>query len=173
VPLSDGWTCILCADSHKHTYANTSRHEKTVLHQTLIEEAARREREDEDEEATHNKENTTTELPTALEMVDRATRNLLASLTESSSRTADRSASHDEDAPEPAPVPIEGWGAYQANEDTDLALSLEQQGIALVAQSVLDRLDEISVGSADGDDERSAVDEDDVPEPIVPGECPC
>jgi hypothetical protein len=58
---------------------------------------------------------------------------------------------------------------FEANKDTDLALSLEQQGIALIAQSLLDRFDEISVGSADNEDERSAVDEDNVPEPIVPG----
>ena len=74
---------------------------------------------------------------------------------------------------EPAPIPIEGWGLFEANEDTDLALSSEQQGIALIAKSLLDRFDEMSVGSADNNDERSEVDEADVPEPIVSGKCFC
>jgi hypothetical protein len=168
-PLDDGWTCILCADSHKHAYANTSRHENTAFHRTLVEEATRREHEDEDEQPTNNKERTSMTLPTDLAMVDSATRNLLTSLAGPYSRVAEDSSNRTERTPEPAPIPIEGWGLFEANEDTDLALSLEQQGIALIAQSLLDRFDEISVGSADNEDERSAVDEDNVPEPIVPG----
>jgi hypothetical protein len=171
-PLDDGWTCILCADSHKHTYTNTLWHEQSAFHRTLVEETARREREDEGEQATNTDKHTST-LPTDLATVDNATRNLLMSLAGPYSRVADSSTNLPERSPEPAQIPVEGWGLFEANEDTDLALSSEQQGIALIAKSLLDRFDEMSVGSADNDDERSEVDEADVPEPIVPGKCIC
>jgi hypothetical protein len=102
-------------------------------------------------------------LPSVLALVDSATRNLLTSLAQPYTRVADSSSNRTERTPEPEPFPIEGWGAFEANENTDLALSLEQQGVALIARSLLDRFDEFSVGSLDGDDERSKVDEDKVP----------
>lgn len=102
-------------------------------------------------------------------MVDDATRNLLQSIAGPSTHVANSGANPPEHTDELAPFPIEGWGVFEANDDTDLALSVEQQGIALIAQLLLDRFDEISVESADNEDERLEVDEDDVPEPIVPG----
>jgi len=102
-------------------------------------------------------------LPSVLALVDSATRNLLTSLAQPYTRVADSSSNCTERTPEPEPFPIEGWGAFEANENTDLALSLEQQGVALIARSLLDWFDEFSVGSLDGDDERSKVDEDKVP----------
>ena len=87
----------------------------------------------------------------------------------SDAEMASSDASHRDHTPEPAPMPVEGWGLFEASEETDLALSLEQQGIALIAKSLLDRFDEISIGSADDEDERSEVDEDEMPEPTVIG----
>jgi hypothetical protein len=172
LPLNDGWTCILCTDGRKHTAANTSRHEKSAFHQTLVEEAARREHEDQTAQAASNEERPSTALPTVLALVDSATRNLLVSLAQPYARVADSGSNHPEySTPEPEPSPIEGWGLFEANDDTDLALSSEQHGIALIAQSLLDRFDEISVGSVDNGDERSEVDEDEVPEPILQGMC--
>jgi len=140
------------------------RHEKSAFHQTLVEEAAHRTREG--EEAASDAENV---LPPILGMVDNATRHLLMSLAAPSSHMASSDASHRDHTPEPAPMPVEGWGLFEASEETDLALSLEQQGIALIAKSLLDRFDEISIGSADDEDERSEVDEDEMPEPTVIG----
>ena len=47
--------------------------------------------------------------------------------------------------------------------------SLEQQGIAVIAQSLLDWFDKMLVDSEDMDDERLEVDEAETPEPIIPG----
>ena len=164
--------CILCTDGCKHTTVNTSRHEKSVFHQTLVEEATRREHEDQTAQATNNGEHPSTTLPSALAMVDSATRNLLVSLVRPNTQVADSHSNHPEySTPERELSPIEGWGLFEANDDTDLASSLEQQGIASIARSLLDRFDEISVESLDNGDERSEVDEDEVPEPIVPGIC--
>jgi hypothetical protein len=163
----------LCDDSQKHTYANTQRHKKSVFHQTLVEEAARCEEtarcEDEGERESESEQRTAATFPPFLALVDNATRNLLTSLAGSSSPAASNGASGHEHTPEPAP--IEGWGLFGANEDTELAMSLEQQGVALITQSLLERFDELSVGSAeDADaDERSQVDEHEVLEPTVAG----
>jgi hypothetical protein len=70
----------------------------------------------------------------------------------------------------PPPIlPIEGWGLFEVHEDTELQESLERQGVALVAQSLLDQFDELSIGSADNEEERSDINEDNVPEPTVAG----
>jgi len=42
----------------------------------------------------------------------------------------------------PGPEPLDllrlgGWGVFEANKRTDLAMSLEQQDVTLIAQSVL------------------------------------
>jgi len=70
-------------------------------------------------------------------------------------------------------LPLGGWGVFEANKRTDLAMSSEQQGIMLIAQSVLDRFDELSIGSADKGVEWSEVDKDEVPEPTLAGKQAC
>jgi hypothetical protein len=152
--LDDGWTCILCTDGCKHTTANTSQHEKSAFHQTLVEEAARCEHKVQTAQAASNEEHPSTALPSLLSLVDSATHNLLVSVAEPHTRVAVHGPNDPEySAPEPELSPVEGWGLFEANGDTDLALSLEQQGIALIAQSLLDRFDELSVGSLDDGDE--------------------
>jgi hypothetical protein len=75
------------------------------------------------------------------------------------------------DVPPPTnPLPFEDWGLFEAHEDTELSVSLEQQGIALIAQSLRNRFDELSIGSADEGDERSDVDEDEVIDATIAGE---
>lgn len=135
----------------------------------MVEEAARRE--DEGERESVNEQQTSSTLPPFLALVDDATRNLLASVAGPSFRAGSSGARGPEYAPEPAPAPVEGWSMFEANEDTELAVSLEQQGVALIARSLLERFDELSVGSAeDADaDERSQVDEVEVLEPTVAG----
>jgi hypothetical protein len=160
----------LCDDSQKHTYANTERHEKSAFHRTLVQEADHREAdgyEEAGEEGSSIEPLSATTLPPILAMIDDATHNLLASLATPSSRGV----SHPADSPEPEPFPIEGWGLFEANEDTELSVSLEQQSVALIARSLRERFDELSVGSADDvdADERSQVDEDEIAEPTVTG----
>jgi hypothetical protein len=63
---------------------------------------------------------------------------------------------------------------FEANEDTELAMSTEQQDVALIAKSLLDQFDELSdIGSVDEDAERSDIDEDDVREPEVTSKFSC
>jgi hypothetical protein len=152
----------LCADGCKHLYGNTARHENSAYHKTLVEEAAKWKLEE--SEGLDANQPGSMVLPPFLGIIDSGTRNLLKSLTGSSPSCADDS---DTNHPERAPdsFPVEGWGLFEANEETNLALSLEQQGIALIAQSLLDRFDELSVRSADDGAERSEDDEDEVPEP--------
>ena len=112
-------------------------------------------------------------LPPILGMVDSGTRNLLKSIA-GPSRAATENYPEHTPGPEPLdPLPLGGWGLFEANERTDLAMSSEQQGVALIAKSLLDRFDELSVGSADEGAERSEVDEDEVPEPTLAGKQAC
>jgi hypothetical protein len=115
-------------------------------------------------------------LPPFLGIIDSGTRNLLKSIAGPSREAAGSDGNYPEHAPSPEPPdpsPLGGWGMFKASEDTDLAMSSEQQGIALIAQSLLDRFDELSVGSADDGAERSEVDEDEVPEPSLAGKQAC
>jgi hypothetical protein len=90
------------------------------------------------------------DLPAFLALVDSGTCNLLESM-------ATGNISADLDAPDhlnysPPPrhlSPFEGWGLFEAHEDTKLMESLEKQGIALIAKSLLDRFDELSVVNED------------------------
>jgi hypothetical protein len=76
--------------------------------------------------------------------------------------------------PEPLdPLPLGGWGLFEANERTDLAMSSEQQGVALIAQSLLDRFDELSIDSADEGAEQSEVDKYKVPYATLAGKRAC
>jgi hypothetical protein len=69
-PLDDGWTCILCTDGCKHTTANTSQHEKSAFHQTLVEEATHCEHEVQTAQAASNEERPSTALPSLLALVN-------------------------------------------------------------------------------------------------------
>jgi hypothetical protein len=76
----------------------------------------------------------------------------------------------DPNPPSPDPAPIPGWGLFEAHGDTELALLAEEQGIVLIAKSLLDHFDEVSVGSEEEEEERSDEEENNnVPEPIVTG----
>lgn len=57
-------------------------------------------------------------------------------------------------SPSPSSTGI-SWNAFDANERTDLAPSHEQQSVFLIAQALLERLDDQSFGSEDENDERS------------------
>lgn len=112
-------------------------------------------------------EPTSSSLPPYFELVDSGTRNLLQSLVSGvPSTAADDTTYTDQPSPPRGASPIEGWGLFEAYGDTDLPPSLEQQGIALIAKSLLDRFDELS---ADENAERSEVDEDEMLEPVISG----
>jgi hypothetical protein len=56
-------------------------------------------------------------------------------------------------SPDNAPIP--GWGLLEVYGNTELDLSAEEQGIALISKSLLDHFDTLSVGSKDDNAERS------------------
>ena len=121
---------------------------------------------------SHSDQPSSTNLLPILGMVDSGTRNLLKSIAGPSRAAAESGGNYPEHTPSPEPLdplPLGGWGLFEANEITDLAMSSEQQGVALIAQSLLDRFDELSVGSADEGAEWSEIDEDEVPEPTLAG----
>jgi hypothetical protein len=61
------------------------------------------------------------------------------------------------------------WNLFEAHEDTHLAQSAEERGVALIAQGILERLDQISMSSEDKLDERSEVDSIMSQEPVMEG----
>ena len=122
-----------------------------ALHKTLVEEAARRAQQD-NSEGPEKPLTTSAPFLLYLGLVDSATCNLLKSIAKGVTEDSDGDVSNSEHASlQPDPIPIEGWGLFEANEDTKLAMSVEQQGIALIAKSLLDRFEELSdVESIDG-----------------------
>jgi len=149
------------------------RHKSLAFHQTLLEEVARREQEPESEEPEEQSPGPSAHLPSYLGLVDNATRNLLKSMATGATNISEGDISNSEHAsPQPDSIPTEGWGLFEASEDTELAMSVEQRGIALIAKSLLDRFEELSdVESIDEADERSDVDDDEVREPEVASKC--
>jgi hypothetical protein len=111
-------------------------------------------------------------LPLILGIVDSGTCNLVKSIAGLSYVAAESDGNYPEHAPGPELpdlLPLGDWGMFKASGRTELAMLLEQQGIALLGQSLLDRFDELSVGSVDDGAERSEIDEDEVPEPTLAG----
>ncbi|KAF7965797.1 hypothetical protein HWV62_41769 [Athelia sp. TMB] len=71
-------------------------------------------------------------------------------------------------SPSPAQLDsIEGWGLFSAGDATHLNRSGEEEGVALIAQSLLARLDELS--DEETDDERSEEGDGECREPIISG----
>jgi hypothetical protein len=161
----------LCADSQKHPSRKIARHENSAFHQTLIDESARHECKI--TKRIKTVQPTSSALPPFLGIIDDGTRNLLKSLAASSSGMWADGSTDDHRSQTPDPIgsllPIEGWGLFEAHGETDLATSLEQQGITLIAQSLLDWFDKMSIDSEDNNEEQSEVDEAETPEPILPG----
>jgi hypothetical protein len=109
-------------------------------------------------------------LPPNIGLIDSGMRTLLQSLG-AGALTGNRNDSIPDSVPSPDPPPIPGWGMFEAYSDTNLALSAEEQGIALIAKSLLDCFDEVLVDSEDDGDERSDDDtNNEIPEPIVTGQ---
>ena len=95
-------------------------------------------------------------LPTFLSLVDSSTQSLLQSLSMGINvdNQSDPASNHVAPLPHSSPIPgISGWGLFEAHGDTELDLSAEEQGIALIAKSLLDRFDELSMGSEDNEAE--------------------
>lgn len=107
-------------------------------------------------------------------MVDSATRALLRSMigpTSSESLSGDSSVPPASRSPSPAQLDsIEGWGLFSAGDATHLNRSGEEAGVALIAQSLLARLDALS--DEETDDERSEEGDGECREPIISGTHP-
>lgn len=164
VPRKKLWTCKLCLDGRQHTQRHLERHEQTALHQTLVTETAS---ETQDARQSDTEPGPSTALPPLLAIADNATRNLLRSMAGSATDSYDLNAT---DAVPLSPTfldPIYGWGQFTVNENTKLAQSAEEEGIALIAKSLLDRFEELS--GDESEREWSEVDEEEIDEPIVTG----
>jgi hypothetical protein len=106
-----------------------------------------------------------------LAFVDSGTRNLLQSISAGAvTENRDDPVSNPTPAsPEHSPIPG-GWNLFEVHGDTELALSAEMQGVALIAKSLLDHFDEMSIGSDEVAEERSDDEAgNEIPEPIVTG----
>lgn len=112
--------------------------------------------------------NAATGMPLYLDMADSATRNLLQSLAGKRPQvpvTADGSPNRSHSPVEN--YPIDGWRVFEATENTQLDRSVAQEGVALIAQSLLYRLDDLS--GDESNDERSESEGEEIPEVVVPG----
>ena len=162
------WRCIVCRDGRKVPYDKTRRHETSATHMDLVEIREREQRLDAEEPAEAQSLPGTP--PPYLAFVDSGTRSLLQSLS-AGAFTVNRDdpvSNLTPTSPEHSPIP--GWGLFEVHGDTDLALSAEEQGIALIAKSLLDRFEEMSVGSDEAAEERSDDEAgNEIPEPIITG----
>lgn len=166
---------MLCMDARLHEISKIQRHEQSIMHQTLLEH---RSCEADDTRDPGAEPMALAALPPLLQMADNATRNLLQSMagsiadndTSSNSAAARRWGPVASRSPSPPFVdPVYGWGQYSMNENTELTRSAEEEGIALIAKSLLDHFDELS--GDESEQERSEVDEEEAPEPIIAREC--
>lgn len=144
----------MCKDSIFRPTARIRRHELTQVHQhslSLFEV-----------EQLENDQTTNLDKITDNDMIEDGLRNLLHALAGNTNGQHRQTASR---SPSP-PGTLIDWNLYNVNEDTNLAPSAEQQRVASIAQDLLDRLDNLSVSSADDEVERSD-DEHSADEPIV------
>ena len=89
-------------------------------------------------------------------LVDDGLRNLLHSLVVTG--TALEHESEPSPPHSPAPASMIDWNLFEATEDTNLSLpSMDQQGVALIAQELINLLNsqDDEIGSEDEDEERS------------------
>ncbi|KAF7971706.1 hypothetical protein HWV62_20057 [Athelia sp. TMB] len=101
-------------------------------------------------------------------MADSATRNLLQSMVGKRPQVPEAGDSSSNCSHSPIDnYPIDGWGVFEATQNTRLNQSAEQEGVALIAQSLLDRLDDLS--GNESNNERSDSEGEDIPEVVVPG----
>jgi hypothetical protein len=107
-------------------------------------------------------------VPSETDLPEDALRNLLASLAGPSIHPYP-AAVHQGYSPSPH-AGID-WNLFEANEHTDLDESPEQRGVALIAQGLLDRLDQLSASSMDELEERSDIEPIEGLEPVVSRLC--
>lgn len=147
------WTCKLCGDGNLHLVTNIERHERGIMHSAI---SAKQNDEEMAVGAGAQTSSTPQELTFGMNLVDSGTKNLLQSLAGVKPTAPSPPTSPSDDF---LHNPITDWGVFAATENTYLNRSQEDEGIALLAQSLLDRLDDLSIDGSSG--ERS--DEDDTP----------
>lgn len=142
--------CRICQDGRAREFSNCPAHERASSHKDLLE---------------HYRSHTQPTEPTTAavsegQISDNGLRNLLSSLT----------GNLVDPYPSPhAPSPNLGisWNLIAMNDDTEIPLSAEQQGVANIASAILQRYDELPA-SDDEWEERSDAENADMPEPLVP-----
>lgn len=170
------WTCTVCLDRKNRPFNHLDRHEKTNMHKSLVQQAEWQARLSEEEgpdvQPPFASSSSLAPKPQHFfDMVDGATRSLLRSLGYSGPPNSDEySPPPPEFVPAHSPPSLQdrfnesGWGLFGNNDDTELVASLEVEGAAAIARSILQRFDDLS---DDSEEERSDVDEREIPEPVV------
>lgn len=146
------YRCTLCRDGRARIISNIPKHVKQDIHQRLLREEL--------EQLRSRPE--TSHLPAAvddMDLVDDGLRNLLHSLVVTGTTLESESEPSLPRSPAPlAPASMIDWNLFEATEDTYLSSpSMDQQGVALIAQELIDRLNsqDDEIGSEDEDEERS------------------
>lgn len=146
------WTCKLCGDGNTHLITNIERHERAVMHLAI---AAKQHDDELLSAATGASTSAPQDLTFAMNLVDSGTKHLLQSLAGVKPIAP---------APPTSPSetfldnPIADWGVFAATENTYLNRSQEDEGTALLAQSLLDRFDDLSLdGSSDERDDEGGI----------------
>lgn len=100
-------------------------------------------------------------------LMDDAIRNLLAAF---SGPTGDPYPQMTKSGQTPPDYGVD-WNLFEANENTDLSLSSEQEAVGLIAQGLLERLDQLSDEDLSEDEvvERSDDEGEELLEPVVGG----
>lgn len=162
---SGKWICLLCNEQKEHYTYNVLRHETTALHKSMVEyQLAVSESSSTSPNLHHD---SATGLPPYLDMADSATRNLLQSMAGKRPQVPEAGDSSSNRSHSPIDnYPIDGWGVFEATQNTWLNQSAEQEGVALIAQSLLDRLDDLS--GNESNNKRSDSEGEDIPEVVVP-----
>ncbi|KAJ6537261.1 hypothetical protein DFH09DRAFT_1091099 [Mycena vulgaris] len=145
---ADNKTAIsrVCEDGRSRLLSNCPAHERTVSHRSLL-----------DHRQSQQAGNSAV---SDGQIADDGLRHLLSSLT---GNLVDPYPSQH------VPPPDFGisWNLIEMNDDAEIPLTAEQQGIANIASAMLHRYDELPA-SDDEFEERSDAEDADIPEPVVP-----
>lgn len=70
----------------------------------------------------------------------------------------------------PSPEYTIDWNLFEATEDTDLAHSADQEAVALIAQGLIERLDQLSLENISEDEAEERLEDEECPaEPVAHG----
>ncbi|KAK7027831.1 hypothetical protein R3P38DRAFT_3315357 [Favolaschia claudopus] len=123
--------CLICRDGVSHqTDYNRRRHEQTSTHRTHLEDAL--------DSAQRATQPAFTNLPTESQVSEDALRNLLASLSGPGIRPYPETAYEHPESPPGVGI---NWNLMEINNEGELAMSADEQAVALIAGNILERFD--------------------------------